>query len=216
MALRVSAALSSARVSLLCPLTGRRGFKSRSLRPREDPTRSPPSPSSTDISESLERVRELLGWYVIGSGEHGQLGLRDVDVALTPKKLDALDEQTALVTSVTVGHNHSVALLSDGRALAWGYNASGQCGLGHRDRVDTPSALLGLEGHAVQQVALGPLQSWLISLNLKTGKQAVWHIGAPYADERPDARDRFTAATAVARKVQRRDYLGAVKVTVVH
>jgi len=159
--------------------------------------------------KSVGRVAEVDAHYVIGSGDHGQLGVGDdVQLCLAPKKLDALDGEA--VARVHVGHNHSVAVLADGRAKGWGYNLLGQCGVGHRDPVSQPTALVGLEGRSVRDVSVGPLQTWLLTENLRTGKQAVWHCGAAYADERPD--EKFTAHTATPRKVKKRDFLGAVRV----
>lgn len=61
----------------------------------------------------------------------------------------------------------------ENKLLSWGYNKNGQLGLGHNNHVSTPTELPAIEGHKILDVVCGPLQTWVISENLKTGSPSL-------------------------------------------
>ena len=62
-----------------------------------------------------------------GDGRYGQLGDGGNTASATPVTVNGLP---ANVVAVAAGAEHSLALLADGRVMAWGQNKSGQLGLG--------------------------------------------------------------------------------------
>jgi alpha-tubulin suppressor-like RCC1 family protein len=64
--------------------------------------------------------------YAWGWNEHGQLGLGDTAVRLTPTKVPGL----SAVKAIAAGFSHSLALTESGEVYAWGSNEHGQLGLG--------------------------------------------------------------------------------------
>ncbi len=59
------------------------------------------------------------------------------------------------ITKVARGQYHVLAVKSDGTAWAWGYNASGQAGLGNTDPYVTVPAQVQLGGNRVDAIAAG-------------------------------------------------------------
>jgi alpha-tubulin suppressor-like RCC1 family protein len=77
------------------------------------------------------------------------------------------------VTSVRAGCNHSVALTSTGRVLAWGLNSSGQLGDGKTRNSDVPVQTKVPAGVKVRAVRVGGNHSLLLS---KSGKVLAWGL----------------------------------------
>lgn len=115
----------------------------------------------------------------------------------------------------------SLTLTEEDKLLVWGYNKNGQLGLGHNNHVATPTELPPLEGHRIIDVVAGPLQTWVITENLKTGrrtsvfflrvqgKQAIWHTGAGYAES---GELKFTMTRNTLTKVKKSSFLGETKI----
>lgn len=74
----------------------------------------------------------LLGGAVLswGNGANGRLGLGDDSDRALPTLVTALTGLKAPVTAVFAGASHSMAVFATGRAVAWGKNNQGQCGVG--------------------------------------------------------------------------------------
>ena len=60
--------------------------------------------------------------YALGSNENGKLGVgrafHELNFAEAPIKIDTL--QTSIVTAVSVGEEHSLAVTRDNRVYGWG------------------------------------------------------------------------------------------------
>jgi E3 ubiquitin-protein ligase HERC2 len=76
-------------------------------------------------------------FHVQESGEFGALGHGDVSDQMTPKIVEALEGLK--VVDISAGCYHVLALTADGEVYAWGGNDNGQLGLGHTNRVSTPT-----------------------------------------------------------------------------
>uniref|UniRef100_A0A5B7BRW3 Putative ultraviolet-B receptor UVR8 n=1 Tax=Davidia involucrata TaxID=16924 RepID=A0A5B7BRW3_DAVIN len=72
------------------------------------------------------------GLYTYGWSKYGQLGHGDFEDHLIPHKLEALHE--SLISQISGGWRHTMALTSDGKLYGWGWNKFGQVGVG--DNVD--------------------------------------------------------------------------------
>lgn len=112
---------------------------------------------------------EMWAW---GRADHGQLGMRApkeegdgwldelVAVSFRPVRMQAM----GVVREVACGSEHAVAMLEDGRAVAWGWNEHGNCGNG--DIVDgwEPNVVKGVEGR-VEGIGAGCGSSWVWTRN---------------------------------------------------
>lgn len=70
--------------------------------------------------------------YTYGWSKYGQLGHGDFKDHLSPHKLDALSG--SVVSQISGGWRHTMALTLDGKLYGWGWNKFGQVGVG--DNVD--------------------------------------------------------------------------------
>ncbi|KAI4385198.1 hypothetical protein MLD38_003251 [Melastoma candidum] len=70
--------------------------------------------------------------YTFGWSKYGQLGHGDFEDHLVPHKLEAL--QGSIISQVSGGWRHTMALTSDGKLYGWGWNKFGQVGVG--DNID--------------------------------------------------------------------------------
>ncbi len=77
--------------------------------------------------------------YGFGSNAQGQLGLGHRDNQSTPQLI--LMPTEARPCQVSSGHVHSLILCDDGSVYGFGYNSSGQLGLGHTDDQSTPQLI---------------------------------------------------------------------------
>lgn len=102
-----------------------------------------------------------------GSGGGGQLGIGFVQGAGvdTPQPIGGLTN----VVAIGCGVVHTCALLDDGTAACWGYNAYGQLGVGDFDNRGTPQPVVGVsEGTAL---AVG---DWGTCVRLADGRAKCW------------------------------------------
>jgi alpha-tubulin suppressor-like RCC1 family protein len=76
--------------------------------------------------------------FAFGYNTNGQLGLGDTRDRLLPTELTSISEK---IISVSSGRAHSLALTEDGKIYAWGFNDSGQLGLGHAHQQNQPKKL---------------------------------------------------------------------------
>jgi alpha-tubulin suppressor-like RCC1 family protein len=89
---------------------------------------------------------EVRDW---GNGGSGQLGngretFSDVPVPVCSASVGCLGRLSG-VTAVAGGEEHSLALLSSGEVMGWGYNGQGQLGNGTETSSDLPVAVTGLK-----------------------------------------------------------------------
>ena len=91
--------------------------------------------------------------YVCGTAEANKLGLADQNDREVPTLVPHLEHTPVL--SVACGKFHTVALAQSGDVYAWGSNESGQLGLGHRSKVETPTKVESLSGVGVTALACG-------------------------------------------------------------
>ncbi|RVW55258.1 Ultraviolet-B receptor UVR8 [Vitis vinifera] len=101
-------------------------------------------PEKVSTVEGVKMVKVACGWrhtisvsssgglYTYGWSKYGQLGHGDFEDHLTPHKLEALQEN--LISEISGGWRHTMALTSDGKLYGWGWNKFGQVGVG--DNVD--------------------------------------------------------------------------------
>jgi alpha-tubulin suppressor-like RCC1 family protein len=101
-----------------------------------------------------------------GQGYEGQLGQPGGNLGSTPEELAALNGvdlgKGRTAKTVVVQHSHVCAVLDNGQLKCWGFNGSGQLGLGTTVSVgDAPGDMgdnlhpVNLGGHTVHQVAAG-------------------------------------------------------------
>merc|ERR1712228_26581 len=85
--------------------------------------------------------------YAFGANQYGELGDMTLNRSLVPKRIESLIEHKMI--QVSAGAHHSVAISKDGLLFTFGYNFSGQCGIGRGkgEKIMTPQ-LVKLEGKA--------------------------------------------------------------------
>ncbi|RIE02544.1 fibronectin type III domain-containing protein [Cohnella faecalis] len=105
---------------------------------------------------------------------------------LTPVAVSTLNG----VKEIAAGASHSFALMKDGTVKAWGYNYTGQLGLGHTSNVISPSTIPSLSGvkqlaagsnHTLALMENGTVQGW--------GSNAIAQLGSIGFQVRPSAFD---------------------------
>ncbi|EKX41332.1 hypothetical protein GUITHDRAFT_53038, partial [Guillardia theta CCMP2712] len=130
-------------------------------------------------SHSLALLQDgtVMSW---GSNDHGQLGNGKFTALLGMGEWhDALIPTESLVreevVDVCAGYQHSLALLKDGRVMAWGSNEAGQLGVDDEHEVLSSSSLSPWLPARVVQVAAGFASSLAV---LEDGRVFSW--GANY------------------------------------
>jgi alpha-tubulin suppressor-like RCC1 family protein len=117
----------------------------------------------------------LAAW---GMNDRGQLARPTGGPATTPAMVTGSAElRGATILSLAEGENHTLALCSDGRILAWGLNNFGQLGLNHTVNtpnptpVNTNQGVSALQGKTVVAIAAG--YSFSVAL-CSDGTVATW------------------------------------------
>ncbi len=77
--------------------------------------------------------------YSFGENTYGQLGLGHEDNQSTPQLIRM--PRGARPCQISAGSGHSLILCDDGSVYGFGYNASGELGLGHEDNQSTPQLI---------------------------------------------------------------------------
>jgi alpha-tubulin suppressor-like RCC1 family protein len=141
----------------------------------------------TAIASGGERSLALLtGGTVVDWGEDrfGELGTGSgapetcgggAGCGTTPVAVSGLSG----VTAVAGGYGHSLALLGDGKVMAWGVNYAGQLGNGTETDSEVPVEVTDLSG--AKAIAAGRSQSLAL---LSDGKVMAW--GRPYLGDGPE------------------------------
>jgi len=89
--------------------------------------------AGSDAEEEQQTMR-LLSW---GQNSYSELGHGDSSQRQTPQVVEFLQERQLVAKQVVAGNEHTAILTKDGRVFCVGYNDSGQCGVGHTNRVSS-------------------------------------------------------------------------------
>jgi alpha-tubulin suppressor-like RCC1 family protein len=104
-----------------------------------------------------------------GLNEDGQCGVRRTGSICPISVLQFPDR--IIVTTISAGSRHSLALSSTGMVYSWGWGLLGQLGLGNTTSVDTPSLVESLAMHKCTTIAAGGMHSAAIDA---TGSLYSW------------------------------------------
>jgi alpha-tubulin suppressor-like RCC1 family protein len=117
----------------------------------------------------------LIGW---GNNSHGELGLgREALEGSNPPSILPFSPESE-ITQVTCGSYFSAAVTADGSLFTWGENNNGELGLGHYDRMISPTRVSGLPpvisvgcgyGHAAALTRDGHVWVWGRNANGELG-----------------------------------------------
>jgi alpha-tubulin suppressor-like RCC1 family protein len=129
--------------------------------------------------------------WTTGRNWHGQLGLGDTDIQtlFQPVTIPNLPS-SAKIVSIAVGDYHSLALDSDGKIWATGYNMDGQLGLGdtNSQTLFQPVTIPNFPSSAkIVSIAAGDYHSFAIDSNGKlwaTGWNGVGQLGLGDTNDR--------------------------------
>ncbi|XP_022944971.1 ultraviolet-B receptor UVR8 isoform X2 [Cucurbita moschata] len=105
--------------------------------------------------------QEIWSW---GAGTDGQLGTGRLEDETLPQLLRIASLSSgAVVSSVSCGGAHVIALTAGGGVLTWGRGNSGQLGLGDMVSSLEPKPVVGLEGCFITHVSAGWSHSGFVS-----------------------------------------------------
>lgn len=99
-------------------------------------------------SAATSEAGQLFTW---GGGEHGQLGHGDKVNKTAPYPVSALSDQ--VLTMITCGWSHTVALTDAGTVYTWGNGDHGKLGYGDTNKVTVPRVVEALDGLHVVKIA---------------------------------------------------------------
>ncbi|MBE1534073.1 RCC1-like domain-containing protein [Actinomadura algeriensis] len=154
--------------------------------------------------------------WSVGHDDFGQLGRKadGFDVALGPVRSPTGRGTLTGVKALAAGERHSLALLTDGRVLAWGSNSNGQLGNGTSKPSAVPVAVHAPDGRTGR---LGGVTSIAAAGNLSVallgnGQVVTWGAGGsgqrgigttsspavPTTVRAPDGAGPLTGVTAIA------------------
>ena len=139
------------------------------------PPLSATSLSGNGHSMALKSDGTVLGW---GNNNSGQVGNFSTVDQLTPVGVFGLGSGSGVI-AISAGGSHSLALKSDGTALAWGGNNSGQLGNGTLTGSVVPVQILGA-GSGVVAISAGAAFSLALKSNgtvLSWGNNASGQLG---------------------------------------
>jgi alpha-tubulin suppressor-like RCC1 family protein len=94
--------------------------------------------------------------YCWGSNSAGQLGNNSTTSSSVAVAVTAGGVFNGLkIKAITSGSNFNCAIASDDNAYCWGYNGSGQLGIGTTTQSNVPTAVLGLPAGPVKKISAG-------------------------------------------------------------
>lgn len=108
--------------------------------------------------------------YAVGDNYYGQLGDGSTVDRSVPISVAGLPEP---VTAVAAGSLHALALTESGSVYAWGYNGSGELGIGSYETQHTPVSVASLPSN-IAQIAAGFSRSFAITGD---GELYAWGYG---------------------------------------
>jgi len=114
----------------------------------------PATQLATGISHTcaLTSTRRVLCW---GEGSNGQLGNGLEMDSNVPVWVNGIDGTTLQAIAVAAGGHHSCALLANNTVHCWGFNSSGQLGIGNQLSKSGPTEVTSLAGKNVTSMAAG-------------------------------------------------------------
>ena len=104
---------------------------------------------------------------MLGDNHYGQLGTGNNTVLNIPSAPINLEGKAV---AISLGEQHSCALLEGGDVKCWGWNIEGQLGTGNTTSLNIPSAPINLGGKAIA-ISLG---SWHSCAVLENGEVKCW------------------------------------------
>ena len=107
--------------------------------------------------------------YVWGSNQCGQLGLGDDFNRNKPQKLILCSSGSSNIISVSCGEYFTMALTRNGTLYSWGYNESGQLGLGNYHNQNSPHQISLQE--SIVKISCGLRHTAVLT---KCGKLYTW------------------------------------------
>ena len=113
--------------------------------------------------------------FVTGDGLVFATGDSDTEERLVPTPITGqLQGKTAVYRGIAAGRYQTVCITSDGSLFSWGWNYSGQLGVGDTTQRSLPTLVTGLQGKQVVHVAA----SWCISHNLLHSRRLCVYLGS--------------------------------------
>lgn len=101
-------------------------------------------------------LTECKSLFAFGWNVNGQLGLGDRRNRPTPTLIQYFDADELVLTSISAGKLHSMALTQDARVFAWGCDELGQCGISSFPQIYTvPHLVASTVGVNATQVSAG-------------------------------------------------------------
>ncbi|PKA54527.1 Ultraviolet-B receptor UVR8 [Apostasia shenzhenica] len=122
-------------------------------------------PEKISTNDGQQMVLVACGWrhtitvsssgalYTYGWSKYGQLGHGDFEDHLIPHRLEALKD--SIISQISGGWRHTMALTSDGRLYGWGWNKFGQIGVGDNSDHCSPIQIKFPQDQKVIQVSCG-------------------------------------------------------------
>jgi alpha-tubulin suppressor-like RCC1 family protein len=108
-------------------------------------------------SLALTQKGEVYAW---GDNSYGQIGNGSNDKKQVSIKLDCFDEE--IVTEISCGSTHSMALTNKGHVFSWGDNRNGQLGHWGNENSNKPK-LIEMKNVLIKKISCGPYHSLLLS-----------------------------------------------------
>ena len=135
----------------------------------------PPAATATDIAAGGEHSLALTsaGMFAWGYNEFGQLGNGTTTNSDAPVRVEILLHGHGFghVTGLFAGCDHSLALFSSGRVLAWGYNEYGQLGDGTTINTEKPAGVMFPVGTTVKAISAACQDSFALTAS---GRVLAW------------------------------------------
>lgn len=95
--------------------------------------------------------------YTFGNGNNGKLGIGKETNVETPTLIEELNGKK--ITSISTGHDHTLAISQTGDVYSWGYGGNGRLGHGSEEDVKKPKIIEALKGKGVVEVSGGGYHS---------------------------------------------------------
>ncbi|MGW0806554.1 RCC1 domain-containing protein [Nonomuraea sp. NPDC002799] len=145
-----------------------------------------------DHTLALTSTGELLAW---GYNDFGQVGDGTTTDRDAPVEVDLPNGTT--IEAIGAGAGHSLAVTSDGRVLSWGYNNTGQLGIGNNDDSAVPvevplpddvtvTAVDGGSAHSLALTSTGQMWSWGWNNYGQLGNNSTAQSNVPVRVQLPD------------------------------
>jgi alpha-tubulin suppressor-like RCC1 family protein len=115
---------------------------------------------------------QVFAW---GCGDDGALGMGDTTSSTIPQRIASLDGK--MITKVSCGSRHTLALTAKGLVFCWGWNSYGQLGLGDTNNRVTPTVISSLASMRVSEVCSGYRHSFVVVSNQRREVGSLWGWG---------------------------------------